>query len=150
LVCDKVGVRINKKRGVFERSRYVNTVTLTQFGPDVDGWVYGTGMNIHCAMSIDESVFGSDKFPKADTVYEEVNNWSMGCIVFNNPEQYREFIGLCDEQRKKGKKSEFTVTVASAREFDVFETDEDIGFDQTQTLNDNLNQRFPNIQSLTD
>ena len=45
-------------------------------------------------MSIDESLYGLDDYPKASLVFDEVNSWSMGCIVFNNPEQYREFIGL--------------------------------------------------------
>jgi hypothetical protein len=143
LVCEKVGIRVNKKKGVFEKGKYVNTVTLTQFGPDVDGWVYGGDMNVHLAMSTDDSLYGSEKYPKATIIYNTVNNWSMGCVVFNNPEQYRIFIGLCDEQRTKGKKSQFTLTVASAREFSVFETDADLGSDLLSF--DVPDDRFPEL-----
>ncbi len=139
LICDKVGIRINKKRGKTSYDKYVNTVVNTQFGENIDGWVYDTGMNIHCAMSTDESLFGDGNFPKAGTVYDEVNNWSMGCIVFNNPNQYREFIGLCEEQKTKAKKSQYTLTVSSYREYELFETELDFGDELATDLDD----RFP-------
>ena len=124
--------------------KYVNTVVNTQFGVDVDGWLYDTGMNIHCTVPIDESVFGEPDFPEAGMVFDEVNNWSMGCIVFNNPEQYREFLGLCEEQKIKGKKSQYTLTVASYREFELFESgifEEDL--DQSDI---DLEDRFPDYE----
>lgn len=144
LICDRVGIRINKRKGKFVTDKYVNTVVNTQFGVDVDGWLYDTGMNIHCTVPIDESVFGEPDFPEAGMVFDEVNNWSMGCIVFNNPEQYREFLGLCEEQKIKGKKSQYTLTVASYREFELFESgifEEDL--DQSDI---DLEDRFPDYE----
>jgi len=145
LVCDKVGIRMNKKKGVYSTDRYVNTVLNTQSGIDIDGWVYGTGINIHCAISLDESVYGDGDFSKAGIIYDEVNNWSMGCIVFNNPNQYREFLGLCEEQKTKGKKSQFTLTVASLREFELFETDSFVEDESNEILGD-LDDRFPDFE----
>lgn len=146
LICDRVGIRMNKKRGVYSTDRYVNTVSNTQIGIDIDGWVYDTGINIHCTIPLDESVYGVGEFPKSGIVFDEVNNWSSGCIVFNNPSQYREFLGLCEEQRIKGKKSQFTLTVASLREFELFETDAFVEDESNETLSDNLEDRFPDFE----
>jgi hypothetical protein len=143
LVCDKVGIRLNKKKGKYIQDKYVNTNVASQIGPDVDGWVFGGGMNIHCAIPMDESVYGTQDHPRASTIYDEVNNWSKGCIVFNNPSQYREFLGLCEEQRIKAKKSQFTVTVASLREYEIFDTDE--GIDGETDFNLPLDDRFPDF-----
>ena len=142
LICDKVGIRINKKRGKSSLDRYVNTVVNTQFGENIDGWTYDTGMNIHCAISTEESLYGQPDFPKATTIYDEVNNWSMGCIVFNHPGQYREFIGLCEEQKTKAKKSQFTLTVSSYREYELFETELDFGDETSFGIDDNIEDRF--------
>jgi hypothetical protein len=144
LICDKVGIRMNKKKGSYPTDRYVNTVVTTQLGVDIDGWTFDTGMNIHCAMAVDDSLYGNGTHPKASTVYDEVNNWSMGCIVFNDPQEYREFIGLCEEQKTKAKKSQYTLTVASYREYEIFETDED--FDSNDNVSDDLEDRFPDFE----
>jgi hypothetical protein len=142
LICDKVGIRLNKKKGKPSRDRYVNTVVNTQFGENIDGWVYGTGMNIHCVIPLDNSLYGDDNFPRASAIFEEVNNWSMGCIVFNNPTQYREFIGLCEEQKKKAKKSQYTLTVASLREFELFESELDFGDEIQGDFDEDITDRF--------
>jgi hypothetical protein len=146
LVCDRVGIRMNKRKGSYVQDKYVNTVLNTQKGIDIDGWVYDTGMNIHCTIPLDESVYGDDQYPKAGTVYDEVNNWSMGCVVFNNPEQYREFVGLCEEQKTKGKKSQFTVTVASYREYELFESDQFVEDESNEADSMNLDDRFPDFE----
>jgi len=146
LICDKVGIRMNKRKGVYSKNKYVNTVINTQIGIDTDGWVYGGGMNIHGAIPLDESVYGDGTNPKAGIVYDEVNNWSMGCVVFNNPSQYREFLGLCEDQRIKGKRSQFTVTVASYREFELFESDSFVEDESNEIYDDDLDSRFPDFE----
>jgi hypothetical protein len=150
LICDKIGIRVNKRKGIFVTDRYVNTALNTQKGIDIDGWVYDTGINIHGAIPLTESVYGDGNFPKSGIVFDEVNSWSMGCIVFNNPNQYREFLGLCEDQKLKGKKSQFTVTVASLREYEVFETDAFIEDDSNEALGDDLDDRFPEFEDPTD
>ncbi len=145
LICDKVGIRMNKSKGKYSLTKYVNTGLNTQIGIDVDGWVYETGINIHGAIPLDESVYGENGFTKAGIVFDEVNSWSMGCIVFNNPNQYRLFLGLCQEQKNKGKKSQFTVTVASYREFELFETDSLFEDEDSEKDSSEFEDRFPDF-----
>lgn len=150
LICDKIGMRMNKRKGVYVVDKYVNTVLNTQSGINIDGWVYDTGINIHCAIPLNESVYGDGNYPKSGIVFDEVNNWSMGCVVFNNPSQYREFLGLCEDQKLKGKKSQFTVTVASLREFELFETDSFVEDESNEALGGDLEDRFPEFDDPID
>lgn len=143
LVADKVGIRVNRRKGKIVTDRYVNTVLLSQEGPDIDGWLYETGMNIHLAMSTEKSVYGDDKYPRTGVVYDEVNNWSSGCIVFNNPNQYREFLGLINEQIDKARKTQFTLTVASYKEYELFDSIDDIDSEEANDLS--LPDRFPDF-----
>jgi len=66
----------------------------------------GFGINIHHS-----SPSGSS---------ESVFNWSEGCQVFKNINQYNQFIGLCQNQVSKGNKSTFTYTLCRKSEFDAF------------------------------
>ena len=64
----------------------------------------GFGINIH----------RSSKTGSANNVY----NWSEGCQVFKNINQFDQFISLC--QNQKPIKSTFTYTLCNKSEFDSF------------------------------
>ena len=51
---------------------------------------------------------------------ENVYNWSEGCQVFKNVNQFNQFIKLCEEQESTAKKNTFTYTLCRKSEFDEF------------------------------
>lgn len=51
---------------------------------------------------------------------ENVNNYSEGCQVFKNINQFKQFISLCENQESNAKKSSFTYTLCKKSEFDNF------------------------------
>lgn len=51
---------------------------------------------------------------------ENVFNWSEGCQVFKNINQYNQFMQLVDEQVEKSGKQKFTYTLVRKSEFDSF------------------------------
>lgn len=51
---------------------------------------------------------------------ENVFNWSEGCQVFKNINQYNQFMSLVDLQVEKGGKETFTYTLVRKSEFDSF------------------------------
>lgn len=51
---------------------------------------------------------------------ENVFNWSEGCQVFKNGNQFKQFITLCENQESSAKKSTFTYTLCKKSEFESF------------------------------
>lgn len=51
---------------------------------------------------------------------ENVYNWSEGCQVFKNINQFKQFISLCEKQKSKAEKDKFTYTLCRKTEFDEF------------------------------
>jgi len=51
---------------------------------------------------------------------ENVFNWSEGCQVFKNINQFNQFISLCKQQADTHKKATFTYTLCRKSEFDSF------------------------------
>jgi hypothetical protein len=51
---------------------------------------------------------------------ENVFNWSEGCIVFKNINQFKQFISLCENQESIANKGTFTFTLCRQSEFDAF------------------------------
>jgi len=49
-----------------------------------------------------------------------VNNWSKGCQVFKNADDWRKFMSLCYRQRDKAKIDNYTYTLISQKEFSKF------------------------------
>ncbi len=66
----------------------------------------GFGINIHRS-----SANGSS---------ENVYNYSEGCQVFKNVNQFKQFISLCENQESLSKKNTFTYTLCKKSEFDSF------------------------------
>ena len=66
----------------------------------------GFGINIHRSSSTGSS--------------ENVFNWSEGCQVFKNINQFKQFIQLCENQVSIAKKDKFTYTLCRKSEFDSF------------------------------
>lgn len=64
------------------------------------------GINIHRSSSTGTS--------------DNVFNWSEGCQVFKNINQFKQFISLCESQESIAKKSTFTYTLCKKSEFDSF------------------------------
>ena len=51
---------------------------------------------------------------------ENVYNWSEGCQVFKNINQFKQFISLCEKQVSLANKDTFTYTLVRKSEFDEF------------------------------
>lgn len=51
---------------------------------------------------------------------ENVFNWSEGCQVFKNINQFKQFIKLCEDQESLGGKKTFTYTLCKKSDFDNF------------------------------
>lgn len=66
----------------------------------------GFGINIHRSSSTGSS--------------ENVYNYSEGCQVFKNINQFKQFITLCENQESIAKKNTFTYTLCKKSEFDSF------------------------------
>lgn len=64
------------------------------------------GINIHRSSSVGSS--------------ESVNNWSEGCQVFKNVNQFKQFLSLCERQISLSKKDTFTYTLCRKSEYDSF------------------------------
>lgn len=61
--------------------------------------------------SIDTGIFGINIHRSNPNVTStEVNDWSAGCQVFASPRDFKEFMGICEEQRKRYGNS-FTYTL---------------------------------------
>lgn len=67
--------------------------------------------------SIDEGIFGIN-IHKAGKDSKIVDNWSAGCQVFANEDDFNAFMELCDNQIRNGKGRTFTYTLLDEEDLD--------------------------------
>lgn len=65
--------------------------------------------------TLDTGKFGIN-IHRAGTNSEYINNWSAGCQVFANLEQFKSFLRLCKKQIENGYGKTFTYTLLNERE----------------------------------
>lgn len=66
---------------------------------------------------IDEGIFGIN-IHKAGKDSKIVDNWSAGCQVFANEDDFNTFMELCDNQIRNGKGKTFTYTLIDEKDLD--------------------------------
>lgn len=67
--------------------------------------------NLYDLNKIDKGLFGVNIHRASQSVVSvNIDNWSAGCQVFADPKEFKEFMSLCEEQRKRYGNS-FTYTL---------------------------------------